>query len=254
MRAMQEDELAMKNDPYIVAAFLKAKEQEKWRADGTNPIVTISRQRGAAGGAIALRTAEILTEMSHGEHPWVVVDKNIAERVMEDHHLPKRIKGFFSDEQALSIEEHVEGILGISVPGATMIENMTRTIVHLARIGHVIFVGRGAHLITAKFPRAVHVRIIGSFDRRVERVAESKQCSRNEAATEVRRVDDQRRHFISTYFHSNLDDPTHHDMVFNTDRISVEESARLIAQLVSSPDFRGKEARKLAELRHQVLG
>jgi len=43
-------------------------------------------------------------------------------------------------------------------------------------------------------------------------------------------------------------------MIFNTDRVSVEESAQLIAHLVSSPDFRLKEARKLVELRHQVLG
>ena len=40
----------------------------------------------------------------------------------------------------------------------------------------------------------------------------------------------------------------------DSDRISVEESARLIAQLVSSPDFRDKEGQKLIELRHQVLG
>src|ERR1700722_15295886 len=48
----------MKNDPYVVAAFLKAKEAEKWAADGTNPIVTISRQVGALGEEIALRTSE----------------------------------------------------------------------------------------------------------------------------------------------------------------------------------------------------
>jgi hypothetical protein len=163
---------AMKNDPYVVACFLKAKEEENWVADGTSPLVTISRQSGAGGESIAFRTGEILTELSHGREPWVVVDKDIADHVASDHHLPKQIRRFFSDEQALSAEEHLEGILGISMPGAALMEKMTRTIIDLARIGHVIFVGRGAHLITAKFPRAVHVRIIGSFDRRVDLFAE----------------------------------------------------------------------------------
>jgi cytidylate kinase len=244
----------MKNDPYIIAGFLEANERENWKADGTNPIVTLARQMGAEGEAIALRTAEILTELSHGKHPWIVVDKNIAETVIEDHHLPNRIKRFFTEEQALSIEEHVEGILGISVPGKTMIEKMTQTIIRLARIGHVIFVGRAAYLITAKFPRAVHVRIIGSFDRRVERLAESKKCSWDAAAAEVKNGDEQRRHFISHYFHNDVCDPANYDMVFNTDRISVEESAHLIAHLVSSPDFRGEKARQLVDLRQQVLG
>lgn len=244
----------MKNDPYIVSSFLKAKELDHWVADGTSPLVTISRQMGALGEEIAYRTSVILTEMSQGRHPWVVVDKDLGERVIADHHLPMRISRFFSGEQTLSIEEHIEGIFGISVPGVTMIESMARTVVQLARIGHVIFIGRASHLITAKFPRAVHIRIIGSFDRRVERIAKLKNCSWDEAATEVREVDDQRHHFVSSYFHSNLDDTEHYDMLFNTDRISIEEAAYLIAQLVSSPDFREKEAMKLQELRHQVLG
>lgn len=244
----------MKNDPYIVAAFLNAKERDKWVADGTTPFVTISRQRGAEGEAVACRAAEILTEKSQGLQPWIVVDKDIAERVIEDQHLPKRISRFFTEEQTLSIEEHLEGILGISVPAATRIKEMTRTVINLARIGHVIFVGRAAHLITAKFPRAAHVRVIGSFDRRVQRLAEKMRCSWDEAAAEVRTADNQRRQFVSAHFHADLEDPVNYDMIFNTDRVSVEESARLIAHLVSSSDFREEEARKLLELRHQVLG
>jgi hypothetical protein len=68
----------MKNDPYVVAAFLKAKEAENWAADGTNPIVTIARQVGAMGEEIAYRASNILTEMSHGKLPWVVVDKDLV--------------------------------------------------------------------------------------------------------------------------------------------------------------------------------
>ena len=179
----------MKNDAYLVAGFLNAKERNNWAADGTCPLITISRQRGAEGQAIASRTAEILSELNHGLNPWIVVDKDLAERVIEDHHLPKRISGFFTEEQTLSIEEHIEGILGISVSAATRIQDMTRTIVNLARLGHIIFVGRAAHIITAHFPRAVHVRIVGSFKRRVERLAEKNHCSLDEAAAEVRALE-----------------------------------------------------------------
>jgi len=244
----------MKNDPYIVATYLNAKQRDNWVADGTSPLVTISRQRGAQGSAIGARTAEILTEMSRDAHPWIAVDKELAAHVIEDHHLPRRISNFFTDEQTLSIEQHLEGILGISVTSASMIEKMTRTIVRLARLGHIVFVGRAAHVITAKFPRALHVRIIGSFDRRVQRVAESKQCSWDRAAEEVRMIDKQRHHFASSCFNADLDDAEQYDLVLNTDRLSVEEGARVIAQLVSSPHFREQEAARLRELRRQVLG
>jgi cytidylate kinase len=245
----------MKNDPYIVAEFLKAKDREDWSSqDGTHPFVTISRQRGAGGDLIALRTAEILTEMSHSQEPWVVVDKNLAGWVMKYHHLPQEITHFLTDEQTLSVENHIEGMLGINVSSRTLMEKMRETIVHLARIGHMIFVGRAAHVITAKFPRAVHVRIIGSFERRVERVMEKESCSRQKAEAEIRRVDQNRRHFVATHFNVDVEDTSKYDMVFNTDRLSVEEAAQVIARLVSSPTFREKEVRQLTELRHRVLG
>jgi cytidylate kinase len=135
-----------------------------------------------------------------------------------------------------------------------MIEKMKQTVVGLAQIGRVILVGRAAHLITAHFPSAIHVRVIGSFNRRVERIAEANQCSKDEAAKEVKTIDHQRRHFASTYFQSDLNDTERYDMVFNTDRISVEEGAHMISHLVSSPDFRQQEVAKLRELRHLVLG
>jgi cytidylate kinase len=182
------------------------------------------------------------------------VDKDIAERVLESHHLPARIKRFFTDEQTQSIEEHLHGLLGFSTSGATMIADMTETIIRLARIGHVIFIGRGANLITARYPRAVHVRVVGSLEKRAERIAQQKGLSQPDALDEVRQADHHRSHFISTYFHAHIDDATHYDMIFNTDRVSVEEAAQLIAQLVHSPKFREPQATKLRELRHQVLG
>jgi len=135
-----------------------------------------------------------------------------------------------------------------------MIKSLIRTIVQLARLGHVILVGRAAHIITAKFPRAAHVRFIGSFDRRVERIAERNRCTRSEAATEIKTVEAHRRHFVSTYFHSDLEDNSRYDLILNTDRLSIEDCARLIAQLVSNSRFREEEVDKLKKLRHQVLG
>lgn len=244
----------MINDPYVVATFLESKEHANWVADGTNPVVTISRQHGAGGDEIAMRTAQILTERSNGKHPWVVIDKEIAEKVINDHHLPKRIANFLSAEEATSIEGHIEGMLGISVPYKELLGKMADTMVRVAKLGHVVLVGRGAHVVTAHFPRAVHVRVIGSFDQRVERLMKEKNISRDHAAADITETDENRRHFVAKHFKSDLDDPTKYDMVFNTDRISTEEAARLIAHLVSSPDFRTDKAKHLVELRHQVLG
>ncbi len=244
----------MKNDPYVLATFLKAKERDQWAADGTRPIVTISRQHGTGGDLVAIRTAELLTKHGPGTHPWIAVDKEIAERVITEHHLPQRITGFLTGEETASIEGHIEGMLGIRDSYATIIEKMTLTMIHLAKLGHVVLVGRASHLVTAGFPRAVHVRVIGSFEHRVERLMASENCSRDDAATKIMEVDETRRHFVARHFNSDVNDPLKYDLIFNMDRITVEEAARQIAHLVTSPDFRDKEAQRLADLRHHVLG
>lgn len=244
----------MKNDPYIVAAFLKSKNADNWSADGTHPLVTISRQHGTGGDLIAMRTSQILTEMNHGKQPWLVVDKEIAERVLREHHLPKEITRFLSEEERDSIQNEVEALWGISLPVETMVDKMTRTIIHIAKMGHVVFLGHATQVIAAKYPRALHVRIIGSLENRVKRVMERKKCSRDVALTEVKDTDHTRHHFVETHFHINVDNPLLYDMTLNVDRISQEEAAHTIARLVSSPDFREKQARDLTELRHTVLG
>lgn len=243
----------MKNDSYIVAEFLKSKERDSWKADGTAPFITISKQCGACGEEIAFRTAERLADLSHGSIPWVVIDKNIAEHVIRDHHLPQRISRFFSEEETLSIEEHIEGLLGLSVPRTTRIEDMTRTIVRLARLGHVILIGRAAHLITARFPRSLHIRIFGSLERRAQRVAAKRRCSLEEAMAEIHRIDHQSQHFVSSYFHSDLHDTSKYDLLINTDRVSVDEASGLISDLILTPHFRDIQATALRTLRHQVL-
>ena len=70
----------------------------------------------------------------------------------------------------------------------------------------------------------------------------------------VMEVDETRRHFVARHFNSDVNDPLKYDLIFNMDRITVEEAARQIAHLVTSPDFRDKEAQRLADLRHHVLG
>jgi len=245
--------LSMKNDPYVMATFLKAREQDKWAADGTRPIVTLSRQHGSGGSQIALRATELLSEKKHGGHPWIVVDKEIAERVINDHHLPARISKFLSEKEATSVEGRIDGLLGFAVPYETIIRKMAQTMVQIAKLGHVILVGRAAHVITAGFPRALHVRIIGSLEKRVERIMESENCSRDKAAARIMETDELRRHFAARHFKVDLNDPAQYDLTINTDRVTLEDAAQVIVHTVSLPHFRDEEARHLVELRHLVL-
>mgnify|MGYP001411061769 CR=1 FL=1 len=54
--------------------------------------VTISRQCGSGALVVAGKLAERLQPHSpKGAPPWTVFDRNLMEKVLEDHHLPKRL-------------------------------------------------------------------------------------------------------------------------------------------------------------------
>ncbi|HUB66328.1 MAG TPA: cytidylate kinase-like family protein [Candidatus Methylacidiphilales bacterium] len=246
----------MKTDLRHLMAYLRAMEysmEETPAVDAPKPIITISRQRGGLGTIIAHKTADFLTQQSNGKEPWVVVDRSLAQRVMDDHHLSERLSRFFTEGQTASIQDRVEEMLGLQPSRWTVVEKMAQTMMHLAEIGRVIFVGRAANLVTAHLPQAYHVRVIGSLERRVQRVMESEKLSKADAEALVRKSDYDRSHFVSNYFHVKPDDATLYDLTINTDRVSAEKAVLLILQLLPKSGLHRTEEEKISHLHIEAL-
>jgi cytidylate kinase len=82
------------------------------------------------------------------------------------------------------------------------------------------------------------VRVIASADLRAERVSERHQISLKKAAAQVKASDKNRRKFLKRFFKADWEDPCLYDLVINTNRLSTEQSARLIVQAVATlPDL-----------------
>jgi cytidylate kinase len=234
----------MKTDLRHLRAYLHAMEysfEKKPVVHIPQPVITLSRQRGAQGSLIAHKTAEFLNRKSLDKRPWIVLDRSLAQLVADDHHLSQQISDFLTDEQKASIRDRVEQLVGLQPSRWTVVEKMTQTIMRLAEMGRVIFVGRAANIVTAHLPQVCHVRIVGSMDRRVQRVAESMKLSPKEAHALVCKADADRADFVSRYFHVDVSDPTLYDLTINSDGVSVGKAALLIVQLLPKPDDLPKE-------------
>ena len=200
---------------------------------GLRPVLTISRQAGAGGAAVASAVAEYLNERQPKRAvPWTVFDKNLIEVVLEDHELPKQMAEWMPEDRFSGIGDAVEELLGLHPSRWLVIRQTTETILRLAEMGSCILVGRGAHLITAHLPNAFHVRLVGSTEARTTRVMESMGLSRKAAAAHVARKDKARREFVTKYFKAGIDDPLHYHLVLNTDRVPADETVKLIGDAV----------------------
>lgn len=198
-----------------------------------HPAVTISRQTGSGAHAIAELLAEYLHHHDSRQHcPWTVFDRNLVEKVLEDHHLPKRLAQYMPEDRNSTLKDIMEEILGLHPPSWTLFHQTTETILHLAEMGHTILVGRGACLITARLENVVHVRIVGSLERRMDRVCQARGMSAKEAKELILQEDDARVRYAKNHFNRNIDDPAHYHLIINTDRVELPEAAELIGRLV----------------------
>jgi len=227
----------VKKDLSFLMAYLRASAyaHDLAAVSAPKPVITISRQMGALGTTIGEKTAEYLTQGAKGSQPWIVVDKDLTRRVMEDHHLSEEICGFLSEEQAESARERVQHLLGMKPAKWTAVEKMAQTMMNLAQIGNVIFIGRAGNIVTENLPQARHIRLVGAPDQRVKRTMEARNLSRGEAESLVRKTDYDRAHFVSNYFRASIEDPRRYHLVINTDRVSVEKAVALIVQLLPAP-------------------
>jgi len=217
-----------------IASYLDAHADGKagvFDAGQLHPIVTISRQCGARGSLIAEKAVPLLTARDGGR-PWIVMDGALAGKVVEEHRLPERIARFLTEEESSRIEGAVEELLGLHPSRWTLVEKMVQTILSLAQIGRVIFVGRAAHVVTANFPHSFHIRIVAPREMRVRRMMELLNLTEAEAALYVAKVDKQRKVLVRRHFSRDIDDPEEYHFLINTGRVSFDDAARLIAELV----------------------
>ncbi|MCX8109130.1 MAG: cytidylate kinase-like family protein, partial [Verrucomicrobiae bacterium] len=95
--------------------------------------------------------------------------------------------------------------------------------------GNVIIIGRGANVVTARLDHVFHVRLVGSVEKRIERVKERLGMSAEAAAEYIARTDRGRERYLKEHYDADINDPLLYDLIINTDRTSCENAAMTIA-------------------------
>lgn len=206
--------------------------------------ITISRQSGSGGHAVALKLLELLNQAAPNRaEQWAVFDKNLVERVLEEHHLPARLARFMPEDKISEISDTMDELFGLHPPSWTLVRQSADTILRLAELGHVIIIGRGATVITSRLDYVFHVRLVGSLERRVAYLQEVSQLTAKEALALAHSEDQGRRRYLKKYFDKDIDDPLLYDLTINTDLVSFEEAARLIVHAMGakSPETEAAE-------------
>src|ERR1043166_9208733 len=90
--------------------------------------VTISRQAGCGALVVAEKLAERLqTHARRGAPPWTVFDRNLIERVLEDHNLPERLAKYLPEDRMTALQDITDELFGLRPPSWTIVRQTAET-------------------------------------------------------------------------------------------------------------------------------
>jgi len=201
---------------------------------GVRRAVTISRQAGCGAVNVAEKLAAYLQQHSppHQGAPWTVFDRELMDKVLADHNLPKHLARFLPEDRASQVEDTLADIFGVHPPTQTVVQQTAETLLQLAELGHVILIGRAGNIVTAKLPNVLHVRLVAPLADRIERICRDDHKTPAEARRFCLEEEQARTRYVKTYFHADINDALLYHLIINTSLVGCDNAARLIGDAV----------------------
>lgn len=195
-------------------------------------VVTIARQLGAGGGAVATRVAEALG--------WRLLDRALVERIAAELEVaPEQVE--WCDERVESFVERLGTYLAegfpevMAVPPPPVSPELAaraarRIVAAAAEEGPAVVVGHGAQCILQGHPRSLHVLVHAPRALRVERARERYRVDAREAEERIRRSDADRRGYVREHFGRDWLDPALYGLCVDTGVLGAEGAAELVVE------------------------
>lgn len=207
-----------------VKAWGKLYESDPKNRDGNRnkPVITISREFGAHGAALASLLAE-----KTGFKLW---DKELLEAIAHELGSDKKFVQTLDERRQQLVEEAVAGFLTNVHTNVNYLQALIRVVRTIEQHGNGIIVGRGANFICEK-KSSFHIRVVSPLKVRVSSYAKKNKIGRYEATGIIKKKDDERAEFVKDNFHHDVSEPSNYDVVLNSNLYSLEQLSDIIAEI-----------------------
>ena len=180
------------------------------------PLVAISRLPGCAGRAVALELA--------GRMGLRLFDKEILEEVAERSHMSVSRVSFLDEKTRPMVDEWFESLIWPGRQCENYFRHLSRALLSIAERGRAVILGRGAAFILPP-KTCLRVLLVAPLKRRIRDLADRMGLTLEDSRQRICRVETDRRAFITKYFRSDMTDPTHYDIVLNSEETGVRGAA-----------------------------
>jgi cytidylate kinase len=108
-------------------------------------------------------------------------------------------------------------------------EAAEQAIRELAATGRAVILGRAGAVVLAEDPRALHVRLDGRLEARIEQAMRIEDVDRETAERRLKKTDRAREAYVKRYYHCDARDSRLYDMVLDSTRLGPELCIDVIA-------------------------
>lgn len=209
------------------------------------PALAIDRDPGTPMAEIESRLMERLRCQ---DEAWTLFDDNLVSYILREHHLPEVLARAMPEDRAPPVHEFWRELLAAEPPQWELVQKTNDTLYRLAKRGGCILVGRAAPWVTRGLPHVLRVALTGSPRLRAQRIASQEGLEWHRAEEEIRRRDEARHHYITAHFGRGADTRDDFDLVIDTDRLSPDAIADILARALQDLTTQGlNQARKSAK-------
>lgn len=194
--------------------------QLRGEVPGAWPIITISREVGARGAALAALLGQRM-----GFKVW---DKELLQAIAEEGGGDVRLLKSLDEHRRKTIDDAMHGtLMGSKHTNTHYFRALIHAIHTIVAHGKSIVVGRGANYIS-KSPEILKVRVVCPLEARIRGYAERNGLTEKQARKEVVRRDADRADFIRHHFRRDVGTPSDYDLVLNACTLSLEQMADVV--------------------------
>ncbi len=198
---------------------------------GLRQFITISREYGCSGYAIAKEIATIMNNADKTPEPlWAAYERQVLDRVMEEMDISSSLVKTLTDDALRDLTDILKGMLSDLPPQVAVYQKLAQTIRILAAHGNVVLVGRASNVITRGMTGGFHVHLVAPMEYKVSHVMKTKSLSKKEAEKLVIDNTARRENYIREYVKFDVTDPHNYDLVINLANITNKGVADLIIQ------------------------
>lgn len=220
-----------------IAAHVHAWEQLKRAPEHPHekyPFITISREYGCEGAALARHLSELLNERCRPTMPWVSYDHELLDKVAKELHLRREVVDSLDGRRRDEMSELFDTILNKKVDDSVVIHKLAEVVRSLAVHGHAILVGRGSALITQDLKTGLHVRLVAQLGWRAHKIQAVRNLSYTEAEKVVIEGEQQRERYIRTFYVQDDKHVFHPDLVIENSRFNLAQIAEIVFTALSA--------------------